>query len=110
MSVDTLEQVKSLIDKLSPVEQERLLEYLKPRVKQESKPPQSSDIESHKGKSLEEYRRIRDEVVARKTRQVEPTASKGISLEAAFRRSDDLAAKEDPNYETMTEEFLRTRR
>lgn len=110
MSADTLEQVKNLIDKLSPVEQECLLEYLKPKGTTESQPPQSSGVESYKEKSLEKFRRIRDQLVARKARKVEATTAQGISLEEAFRMSDELAANEDSNHETMTQEFLRTRR
>ena len=82
MSSNTLEQVKNLVEQLTPFEQEALMDYLKPRLAQTPDAAQ----------------------------QGETATAKKLSLEDLWRISDELATQENPDAETMTAEFLRTRR
>jgi hypothetical protein len=79
----TLEEVQNLVEKLTLFEQAQLLEYLTPRLTQAIK---NGGSELPKKPRVQEFRQLRKQIAA------------------------EIAAKDDPNSETMTQEFLRTRR
>jgi hypothetical protein len=82
MSMSMLEQVKILIEQLTPFEQEALLDYLKPRFAQTSKNPQSEAL--------------RDELDA--------------AWQEFFKVGDEIAASDTGNFETLTQTLLNMRR
>jgi hypothetical protein len=64
MSMNMLEQVKSLIDQLTPFEQEALLDYLKPRLTQTSETTQSTASRDKLDSAWQEFFKAGDEIVA----------------------------------------------
>lgn len=104
----TLEEVKRLALELTADERQKLLDYLKPISEPPSESTQIGGSQSRRKKSLAEYRQLRDELKARQSTTA--GLDKVLSLEEAFALSDNLAAQEEPNSETRTQEFLRTRR
>jgi len=82
----TLEEVKNLVEKLTAFEQAQLLEYLSPRLALAVKSNRNGDSKPVEKTALQEFRQLRKKIAA------------------------EIAAKDDPTSETMTQEFLRTRR
>jgi hypothetical protein len=103
-----LEEVKRLALELTADERQKLLDYLKPISEPTTESTRNGGSHSRRKKSLAEYRQLKDELKSRQS----ATAGSGkvLSLEEAFALSDKLATQEDPNSETMTQAFLRTRR
>ncbi len=82
MADNKLEQVKRLINQLTPFEQAQLLQYLTPRIAHSLAytQPQSS---------REEYE---------------------AAWDAFFKAGEEIAASDDPNTETLTQTLLKMRR
>lgn len=104
----TLEELKRLALELTADERQKLLDYLKPISEPTVESAQNGDSHSRRKKSLAEHRQLKDVLKARQSATAD--SGKVLSLEEAFALSDKLAAQEEPNSETMTQEFLRTRR
>jgi hypothetical protein len=82
MSINMLEQVKSLIDQLTPFEQEELLDYLKPRLAQTSESNQPEDSPEELDAAWQKF----------------------------FKVGDEIAASDNVNSETLTQTLLNMRR
>ncbi len=87
MAENKLTQVKFLALQLTPFEQTQLLEFLAQRIGHAIKSTQPDNAEeAARKKKLEEFQQLSNKIAA------------------------EIAANDDPNSETMTQEFLRTRR
>jgi hypothetical protein len=82
MSMNTLEQVKSLINQLTPFEQEELLDYLKPRLAQTLAITQPNASREELDAAWQEF----------------------------FKVGDEIAANDNANSETLTQSLLNMRR
>jgi hypothetical protein len=60
MSMNTLEQVKSLINQLTPFEQEELMDYLKPRLAITQPNASREDLDA----AWQEFFKVGDEIAA----------------------------------------------
>ena len=85
MTTATLEQAQRLVDKLSPLEQVHLLEYLTPRI-------------------------VRTVAVRQASARAENDATLADAWQAFFRIGDGLAASDRPEMPTLTQAVQLMRR
>ena len=84
MTTTTLEQVQQLVDRLTPLEQVRLLEYLTPRIMQAI-----ADVQPDQSTLKPEF---------------------SVAWQEFFRAGEELAATDKPDLATLTTAVIELRR